>query len=375
MNDVLESAQQRERVQIDSSVLLDGDAPRLIDEWQLLPTIWDNVRRKVDESDDLGIIILCGSTNVDRSKIFHSGAGRIGELKMRTMSLYEQGASTGKISLRDLFNGVERVSDHNDTSMRDVANLVVRGGWPGTIGTSDVATRKILRDYCNRISNGISDSFDKSGIDPRRMGALMQSLSRNIATPATKSSIRADMEACGHITSESTLDRYLCYLSDNHVIEDLPAWSPRLRSKTAIRTANVRHMTEPAIAATFMDATADDLMDDYQTFGLLFKSMVLRDIRCYAQANDGSVYHYRDESGLEADMIIHLSDGRWAAIEVKMGSPESMDYGAKNLLKLRSKVDESYRKKLSFMALIVATPLAYTRSDGIHVIPITSLRP
>lgn len=354
--------------------ILDGEKPRLIDEWQLVPGIWDAVRRKVDDIGKPGLFILTGSSAVDLTKICHSGAGRIGTIYMRTMSLHESGHSTGGVSLADLFQGKEKVSDYTDNGTEEISRLLVRGGWPESLGKTDAVSRKVVEGYCNRIAHGISERPNEFNLSSDKVEAVLMSLSRNISTTASKASILSDVVSSGLSMSSTSLDRYLSYLRRNYVIEDLPYWSPRLRTKTTIRSSRVHHFFDPAIAAMFLDATSEDLLNDFETFGFLFESMVVRDIRSYAQAIGGNVYHYRDKEGLECDIIVHLNDGRWGAIEVKLGSEKGIEDGARNLLKLRNKVDDRYRNKLSFMAIVVSTNLAYTRQDGIHVIPLACLK-
>ena len=354
--------------------ILSGEKPRLIDEWQLVPGIWDAVRRDVDRENASGLFILTGSSAVDSAKIMHSGAGRIGTIRMRTMSLHESGNSTGGISLLDLFQSVDKISDYTENGTEAIARLLVLGGWPGMFGKSDAAVRKIVEGYCDRISHGISERPGEFNLSSEKMAAIMTSLSRNVSTTASKASLLGDAASSGCTMSISSLDRYLSYLRRNYVIEDLPHWSPKLRTKTPVRTSYVHHFFDPAIAAMFLDATPADLLNDFETFGFLFESMVVRDIRSYAQAIGGKVYHYRDKDGLECDIIVHLDDGRWGAIEVKLGSDRGIEEGVRNLLVLRDKVNEQYRNKLSFLAIVVSTNIAYTRQDGIHVIPLACLR-
>lgn len=368
------SPADKDRIELLPDSVLAGEKPRLIDEWQLSPGIWDAVRRNVDDIGGSGLFILAESSAVDSSKIKHSGAGRIGTIFMRTMGLHESGQSTGGVSLSDLFQGKDKVSDYTENGTEAIARLLVLGGWPGTLGRSDAAIRKNVEGYCHRIVNGTSQLPGDFIPNPERMVAVLTSLSRNVSTTASKASILADVTSSGRSMSGSTLDRYLAYLRRNYVIEDLPNWSPKLRTKTVIRSSPVRHFFDPAIAAMLLDATPTDLLNDFETFGFLFESMVVRDIRSYAQAIDGKVYHYRDKDGLECDIIIRLGDGRWGAMEVKLGSERGIEEGARNLLRFRDKVSDRFRSRLSFMAIVVSTNLAYTRADGIHVIPLACLK-
>jgi predicted AAA+ superfamily ATPase len=356
------------------SALLEGENPRLIDEWQMAPQLWDAVRFDIDMRDSRSLYILTGSTSVDEGKIAHSGAGRITRMRMRTMSLYESGDSSGEVSLGLLFSGAVDIDGQSKSDIRDVARLIVRGGWPGSVGSSDDIVRRQVRGYCETILE--SDVFAVDGVkrDGQRMRAVLRSMSRNVSTSATNATILNDVTSAGggamHI---NTLNDYINALKKIYVVDDLPAWSPKLRSKTAIRTSDTRHLADPAIAAYFLGAGVKDLEFDPNTFGLLFESMVIRDLRVYSQALDGDVYHYRDKDDLEADAVIRLHDGRWCAMEAKLGSAE-VDKAAKNLKRLENKVDAEAMNPPSFLAVITGTGFAYTREDGVHVIPIGCLK-
>lgn len=356
------------------SNLLDGEKPRLIDEWQTASQLWDAIRFDVDAKNEQGLYILTGSVTIDEEKILHSGAGRIVRMRMRTMSLYESGDSTGEISLNALFSGITDISGHSRLSIGDVARVIVRGGWPSSIGKNDNIAYRQIAGYCETILESDIKTVDGKKRDPQKMRMLLRSLSRNISTPATNTTILDDIissEAGGmHI---NTMEDYISALRRIYVIEDLSAWSPKLRSKTVIRTSEIRHFTDPAIAAYFLGASAKDLEYDPNTFGLLFESMVIRDLRVYAQALNGDVYQYNDKNGLEVDAIIHLRNGKWGAIEIKLGE-DMIDEAAKNLKKLKNKVDTDFMNDPSFLAVVTGTEFAYTREDGVHVIPIGCLR-
>lgn len=354
--------------------VLEGEKPRLIDEWQSVPGVWNAVRHYVDDANYPGIFILTESLTVDPKKMHHDGAGRIGTVFMRTMSLHESGHSTGRVSLSDLFQGKDRISDYTENGIEAMSRLLVRGGWPGALERSDAAARRIAEMCRDRIVHGISGHSNEFLPDPVRIEAVMSSLSRNTSTTASKVSILGDAVASGCSMSLSTLDRYLTHLRRNYIIEGLLHWSPALRTKTSVRSTKVHHFFDPAVAAMFLDATSEDLLNDFETFGLLFESMVVRDIRSYVQALGGRAYHYRDKDGMECDIIVHLGDGRWGAMDVKRGSEKGIEEGVKRLLRLRNKVNDRYRSKLSFLAIVVSTNLAYTRRDGIHIIPLACLR-
>ena len=290
------------------------------------------------------------------------------------MSLYESGDSTGEVSLYDLFSNVENINGHSKLDIEDLARSIVRGGWPDSIGMDDRIVHKQIAGYCETILNSEITTVDGKKRDAQKMRAILRSLSRNVSTSATKitvlKDIATDETANMHL---NTLDDYIDALRKIFVVEDLPAWSPKLRSKTVIRTSDKRQLTDPAIAAYFLGANAKDLEFDPNTFGLLFESLVIRDIRVYAQTLGGDVYHYRDKEGLEADAIIHLHDGRWCALEVKLSS-DKIDEAANNLNKLKRIIDTDIMNKPSFLAVITGTEFAYTRKDGVHVIPIGCLR-
>jgi len=356
------------------SELLIGDNPRLIDEWQTAPQLWDSIRLSVDLRDEPGLYILTGSTTVDKEMISHSGTGRIDKLKMSTMSLFESEDSIGSVSLMDLFNGNHDSSGISDKGLEDLAGLIVRGGWPQSIGKNEKISQKLIKGYCENIIDTEVINVDGKSRDPNRMRSVLRSLSRNISSPISKKNIINDVSSKEDSSiSENTLNDYLNALRSIYVLDELPAWNPNLRSKTAIRSSDTVHLCDPAIAAYFLAASKEDLMSDPKTFGLLFESLVIRDLRIYARNIGGNVFHYRDKSELEADAVIRLNNGKWAAIEVKLGE-SWVEEGAKNLLKLKGRVDTSEMGEPSFLAVITGSDYAYTRDDGVHVIPITCLK-
>lgn len=296
-------------------------------------------------------------------------------MRMGTMSLYESGDSTGDVSLSKLFEGQTEVAGITDHNLGDVARLLIRGGWPDSIGKSDAAARRLVEGYCASLFDDDATWPNGHRHDPEKTKAVLTSLARNTATMATRETILADVTASRVSMHENTLDRYIADLRKVCVVEDLYSWNPQLRSKTVVRTSPTRHLTDPALAAALLGADADDLLNDLETFGFLFESMAIRDLRAHASALDGRVYHYRDKDELEVDAIIHLGNGKWAAIEVKLGSEKGIDEGAANLLRLAGKVTEKSRSKLAFLAVVTAGQVAYTRKDGVHVIPLDCLRP
>jgi len=359
--------------ELQPSALLLGDKPRLIDEWQMAPQLWDAVRFDIDKQGTEGIYILTGSTTVDEDKIEHSGAGRISRLMMRTMSLFESEDSNGSISLKELFENPSEIIGVSSKTISDVANLVVRGGWPNSIGKKEEITRRQIAGYCDVIAKSEIKTIDGVQRDEEKTKAVLRSFSRHISTQTPNSTILKDILSNNESLHKNTLDAYITALKKLYIIEDLTAWSPKLRSKTTIRTSDTRHFIDPAIAAYYLGATSRDLIYDPETFSFLFESMVIRDLRVYSQSLEGTVYHYKDKDGLEADAVIHLNDGRWGAIEVKLGA-KWIDEGAKNLLALKSKIDNNQMPPPSFLAVITATEFAYKREDGVLVVPLCCLK-
>lgn len=368
------------------SALLRGESPHLIDEWQMAPNIWDAVRNEVDKRGVPGQFILTGSVSVDKSMIKHSGAGRIRTLQMRTMSLWESGDSTGEVSLESLFNDYKNVEGRSNHDIFDIARIVTRGGWPASIGKNEKIAHSLIAGYCETIVDTEINSIDGRERDKRKMIQILRSLSRNTAMAVPDTTILKDItpdRTYDELTSDDlgslkamdikTVRSYLEALNRIHVTEDLDAWCPKLRSKTTIRTGSTRHMSDPAIAAYFLNASAEDLVYDMETFGLLFESLVIRDLRVYAQSLEGEVFHYRDANGREADAIVHLWNGKWGAVEVKL-NPAREDEGAESLLKLVRDIDTDTMKPPSFLAVITGRGMAHTRKDGVHVIPIGCLK-
>lgn len=377
LQDRAQYQQYRAIVDLDPKLAFKGDPPVMFDEWQMIPELWDAARYQIDQNpDSKGLVIFTGSVTMDSvyDRINHSGAGRFAHLRMRTLSLYESGKSTGEVSLSRLFEQDYRVAGLSTMELSDVAREVVRGGWPETVGSDDRTAHRIIMAYCDTIVGSEVNTVDGKRRDESRMRMVMRSLSRNIATPAKASTIQQDVKESENVNlSINTIYDYLRVLNEICVIDDLPAWTPRLRSKTAVRTGATRYLVDPAIAAYFLGAGDLDLLRDPETFGLLFESMVVRDLRIYAQTLDGEVYHYRDEDGLEVDAIVHLWDGRWGAVEVKLG-PSWVDKGAETLKRFRDKVSVDHMFEPSFLTVIVPTGVAYTRPDGVHVVPLTCLR-
>jgi predicted AAA+ superfamily ATPase len=356
------------------SLLLNGSTPRLIDEWQVAPVLWDAVRFRVDQERARGQFILTGSAVPPEDVTAHSGTGRISRMRMRPMSLFESGESNGKISLHSLFEGVqEDQGAGSDVTIEQIAFLLCRGGWPASIDLSERLALRMAVDYVEAIINQDISRVDGIEKNPDRVRLLLRSLARNISTAASYQTIKHDIEATDIVLSDKTIGSYMNSLRRIFVVEDLSAWSPSLRSKTAIRTTEKRHFTDPSIATAVMRLNPEGVLTDFEYFGFLFESLCTRDIRIYAQAIDGDVFHYRDKSGLEADLVVRLRDGRWAAMEVKLGNKQ-IEEAAQNLLKLKVRIDEKKMGEACFLMIITGGTHAYRRKDGIWVVPIGCLR-
>ena len=357
------------------SEFLKGETPLLIDEWQVIPFIWNQIRTEVDRRDEFGQFILTGSKKPkdveDSDK--HTGTGRITDLVMRTMTLYESGESDGSVSLEGLFKG-EGKAARCDKILTDYAFYTARGGWPKAIGQdTDVALQQAIDYFEGIVNSDISDEDEKK--DPERARLLLRSYARNCSTQANNSTIRRDMIA-NDVSSldEDTIASYVKALKGLYVVEESAAWNPNLRSKTAIRTSNTRYFVDPSIACAALGIGPEGLIKDLNLFGLLFENLCVRDLRVYADRLNGAVMHYRDSSNLEVDAVITLRNGDWAAVEIKLGSEELIEEGAANLLKLCDKLEPESRKP-SFLMVLTGTSTAYRRDDGVWVVPLGCLGP
>lgn len=355
------------------SLLLAGAEPRLIDEWQMAPVLWDAVRHEVDKRRKQGQFILTGSAVPIDDSTFHTGTGRISRLKMRTMSLYESKESNGSVSLKALFDGTQKEGAVSSLSVEEISYLICRGGWPMSLSLPREYALDMARDYVDAIVEEDVSRVDKIERNPQRVLTLLRSLARNICTMASNTTILADFGDSGSSMSMPTLDSYLNALRRIFVIEDVPAWSPSMRSKTALRTSAKRNFVDPSIAAASLRISPERLLNDFNTFGFMFESLCDRDMRVYAQANDGDIYHYRDKNELEADMIVALRDGRWAPVEVKLGQKQ-IEEAAAHLIKLSEKVDSDKMGRPSFMMVLTAGEFAYRRKDGVWVVPLGCLK-
>lgn len=357
--------------------LLDGPIPRLIDEWQIAPKLWDAVRFEVDSRDEEGQFILTGSAvPVESDEIKHSGTGRFSWLKMRTMSLYESGDSTGEVSLKNLFSAPESIDGKNCIDVERLAFLICRGGWPGSVHMKEKAALEQAYDYYDAVIRSDINRADGVQKNPERVKRLMRSFARHQGTSVANAMFREDIAANDSSTlSEDTIASYINALKKIFVVEDMAAWNPNLRSKTAIRTSDNRYFTDPSIAVAALGVGPENLFRDLNTMGLLFETLCVRDLRVYAESFGAEVYHYRDKSGLECDTVIHMRNGRYGLAEIKLGGESLIEEGVKNLTALANRIDTSKMYAPSFSMVITGTgKYAYRRKDGIYIVPIGCLK-
>lgn len=382
-NSILYMANPEEKEQnltlsdINPSLLLKGDTPRLIDEWQIAPKLWDAVRFEVDHRQSEGQFILTGSSvpaNMD--EVTHTGTGRFSWLTMRPMSLYESGESNGSISLSDLFNDSKNITGTNNLELEDIAYLCCRGGWPRSIYMEKEIALEQAFDYYDAVVNSDISRVDDINRNPNRAKNLMRSYARNIGTQASCETLKNDMINNDSTSLDSdTVLSYINALKKIFVIEESPAWNPNLRSKTAIRSSDTRYFVDPSICAASLGIGPEDLIKNLNTFGLIFETMCIRDLRIYAESINGKVYHYRDSSDLECDAVIHLRNGSYGLIEIKLGGDMLIEKGIENLLKLKNKIDTDKTNNPSFMMILTATgKYAYKREDDIYIVPIGCLK-
>lgn len=377
MDEPDKTKQYKQMAELNPSALLEGETPRLVDEWQLAPNLWNAVRYEVDKRDDFGQFILTGSAvPAEFDASMHSGTGRISRLYMRTMSLYESKDSDGAVSLSNLFDDKE-ISCANHKTLDDIAFLICRGGWPISIKLEGKASLFQAIDYFDSVVKNDISRVDSVKRDVEKAKSLLRSYARHVGSQAPLETIRKDMLANQADTFDQvTLYSYIDALKKIFVIEDAPAWNPNIRSKTAIRSTDTRYFIDPSIATAALGIGPKDLTQDLNTMGLLFKNLAVRDLRIYSELLDGSVYHYRDKSGLECDAVIHLRNGSYGLVEIKLGGDKLIEEGAQTLKTLSDLIDTNSMKKPSFMMVLCAqAPFAYKRNDGVYVVPITSLRP
>lgn len=357
--------------------LLKGAAPRLIDEWQIAPTLWDSIRYEVDQREEMGQFILTGSAvPVNTKEINHSGTGRFSWLMMRPMSLYESKESTGEISLKELFDENTNIDGENPNDIEKLAFLICRGGWPGAIDLKEKPALQQAFDYLDGVAKSDINRADGIEKNEERVRRIMRSFARNQGSQTPTTAIANDILANDSSSvNEDTVQTYIKALKKIFVIEDMPAWNPNLRSKSAIRTSDTRYYVDPSIASASLGLGPDDLLNDLNTFGLLFETLCVRDLRIFAESLNGSVYHYRDNTGLECDAVIHLRNGKYGLIEIKLGGDDLIEEGAKTLKKLKDCIDTTKMNKPSFLMVLTGIgKYAYKREDGVLVIPIGVLK-
>ena len=378
MADPMHRQQNIQAAKLNVRQLLTGNTPRLIDEWQIAPSLWDSVRFEVDHRDGYGHFILTGSSVPPSSEgIFHSGTGRFAKLKMRTMSLYESGDSTGSVSLSELFKGEDLpMTGSSNIDINRLAYLICRGGWPGALDLSEDDALAQAYDYYDVVCESDISRVDDIERNPQRVRLLMRSYARHQGAMATIGTILSDMKANETSNlSDNTIYEYIKSLKKIFVVEDMPAWNPNLRSKTAIRTSDNRYFTDSSIAIAALGANPNDLINDLETMGLMFETLAIRDLRVYTDALDGQVYHYRDKRGLECDAVIHLRNGSYGLVEIKLGGDTLIEEGAKSLKLLSEDIDLTHMKEPSFMMVLTGVgDFPYKRDDGVIVIPIGCLK-
>lgn len=369
--------QNLQLARLNPALLLEGKKPRLIDEWQVAPSLWDSIRFESDHSSSLGLFILTGSAvPADLSQVVHTGTGRIGWLRMRPMSLWESEDSTGEVSLEELFTTPALIKGTSDINLEKIAFLTCRGGWPLAVNMkSDIALDQAF-DYVDAVEKRDVSLADGVNRDPSRTHRLLRSYARHQGSQANYATIKADLQANeAESFSEETIASYINALKKIFVIEDSEAWNPNLRSKSAIRTSDTRYFSDPSIATAALGLGPSDLINDLNTFGLIFETLCVRDLRVYAEALNGKVYHFRDKNGLECDAVIHLRNGSYGLVEIKIGGDNLIEEGAKTLKDLAGKIDLDRMKSPSFLMVLTAVgTYAYRREDGVYVVPVGCLK-
>lgn len=364
--------QVRILMEIDPKSVLSGTVPRLLDEWQEYPRIWNYVRRAVDERKQKGQFILTGSATLDDQARRHSGAGRVSVMKMRPMSLYERGWSTGEVSLAAILRGNAPSSEDVPFSLGELAEKITLGGWPGLIGASALDGLRFVSDYMTLIAEVDLSQVSKKRRDPYKVLRLLQSIARNISTEVTLTALAKDTGGSDGALDDETAAEYLSALERLMAVENLQAWNTHIRSADLLRKSPKRHFSDPSLAVGALGLSIDKLTSDLNYFGLLFESLAIRDLKIYAEANDGKVYHYRDSRGLEIDAIVAYADGTWGAFEIKLGFGAA-DTAAISLLKLADKIDTEKTKAPASLTVITGNGFAHRRADGVNVVPLSVL--
>ena len=370
-------AQNKQMSRLNPGLLLRGEKPRLIDEWQVAPLLWDAIRFDVDHSNSLGLYILTGSSlPPDMSEVIHSGTGRFAWIRMRPMSLWESGDSTGTVSLKALFENSEEITGIAELDIERIAFLTCRGGWPLAVDMDEETALDQAFDYVSAVEKRDIQQVDGVERDSVRVHRLLKSYSRHQGSQVSICSIREDLKNNeGDTLDKETISGYIKALKRIFVIEDVEAWNPNLRSKTAIRSSDTRYFTDPSIATASLGLGPNDLINDLNTFGLIFETLCMRDLRVYAEALNGNVYHYRDKNGLECDAVVHLRNGSYGLIEIKLGGDNLIKQGSETLLKLAEKIDTTKMKKPSFLMVLTAVgDYAYRQENGVLIVPIGALK-
>lgn len=365
----------QEAASVDPRIVLAGATPRLIDEWQTVPAIWNHVRRSSDDARSTGQFILTGSASPADDLTRHSGAGRISRLRMRPMTLLESGVGDGTVSVGELLRSATVSAPDPGLTLDGLIEWTCRGGWPGTRDESLRDAQRFVRDYLDEVRRTDMRDVDGTRRDPALVMRLMRSLARNVSTEVSARTLAADTGGSDGTLDPRTVGSYLEALGRVFTVEDQPAWHPQLRSRSRMRQAAKRHFVDPSLAVAALRTGPDRLLSDLKTYGFLFESLVVRDLRVHSQANDAEVFHYRDNTGLEVDAIVESFDGSWIAFEIKLGGHERIDQAAKNLLRFRDRVDTSKTGEPAKLAVITATGYAIERPDGVAVIPIGALGP
>lgn len=367
--------QNRQLAELSPSLVLDGDTPRLIDEWQEVPTLWDAVRHKVDERGEKGQFILTGSATPNHKGIMHSGAGRIARLKMHPMSLYESGDSSGKVSLKELCDGNLTPALTGEVDLTEIAQLIYRGGWPGNIKTPTSQAGLLPKEYLNAVVQDDIYRIDGKKRDVNKVNLFLRSLARNESTTATNRTLRNDIKEIDSETiDDDTVATYLDIFSRLFLLDNQPPFSSSVRSSVRLKQSEKRHFVDPSLACALLSATPQRLIGDLETFGFLFEALCERDLRIYAECFDAKLYHYQDYAGGEIDAVIELPNGNWCAFEIKLGANQ-IDDAAKNLIKIKSAIKKDGGKPPSVLCVLCGlSNAAYVRDDGVFVVPITALK-
>ena len=375
IGDPANNFQNRSLAEMSPSIVLEGATPRLLDEWQEVPTIWDAVRYTVDQRAEKGQFILTGSSTPKRKGILHSGAGRIGKLRMRTMSLYESGNSSGAVSLRELCNGKITPAMTGEVNLRDLASYIIRGGWPGNLNVPIENASLLPQSYLDAILDDDSQRIDDKKYDISKMRLLLRSLARNESTTATKKKLLNDIkEIDDESLDENTIATYLDVFNRLFLLDNQPPFSTNIRSSVRVKQSEKRHFCDPALACALLKATPDRLIGDLETFGFLFEALCERDLKIYAESFGANVFHYQDYDGKEIDAVVELEDGKWCAFEIKLGANQ-IDKAAENLLSIQKTISENGGIAPSVLCVISGlSNAAYQRPDGVFVIPITALK-